>query len=149
MSAPPNQKLCLCKTSSILSRSYQQPSRVSNKQRVIGFCCFFCSLRFFFQAQFAQYSSTSVPLTFIHLSVAESLNLAYQFQKESNLASVWSLAQYMKAQNQFSSCGVLCSIPRCLRIVWQIYNVINIDGPLTCGVKICSSKNGSSFLQSF
>lgn len=27
-----------------------------------------------------------------------------------------------------------------LHVIWQIYNVINIDGSFTCGVKICSAK---------
>lgn len=27
-----------------------------------------------------------------------------------------------------------------LHVIWQIYNVINTDGSLTCGVKICSAK---------
>jgi hypothetical protein len=30
-------------------------------------------------------------------------------------------------------------------VVWQIYNVININGPLTCGVKICSAKKTKWF----
>lgn len=53
---------------------------------------------------------------------------------------MWSPARYKKARNQLSCGGVLCSFPRCSPIVWQMFNVINIDGSLTCGVKICSSK---------
>jgi hypothetical protein len=71
-------------------------------------------LFFFFHfswSQFAQYMQTSVRLTFIHLRITKPVDLAYLFQKNQ----FWRqcAVQYMKAHNQISSYGVLCSIPRC------------------------------------
>lgn len=112
--APPIRNR-LFKTSSVLSHSYQQPSSTANKRGFIALCCSFSFPFSCSRSQFAQHTDTSAPLTFSHSSTAQSVNLSYRFQKDPNLASVWSPTQGTKVHNQPSD----FNIPRCPHVVWQ------------------------------